>query len=459
MATTMTTLPRLTHKFLRTEAGQEADIVVHRFHCWMDAKGLTLQTLTLKLVFSYLRAKLRVDEAKATGYDFKDHLRIYLSWLYAKHRLPFDPEHLKAPLRRSLPETVERYLAELAVAQRPKSWPSVKSSLRGYHRWLHARNLTLRGFAREHAVEWLQSLIERKLHAATRRALLLDVRGYLRWLAEQGKIFRDPDELLRSSDQPKLPRYLPRPFPPKVDREIILRLTSAEDIESQGLLLMRQTGLRIGELRALPLDCTTVGEDGKSLLKVPLGKLNTERLVPLDDGTTRLIVALQRRGAEGRPWLLGNQRGSKVADYAKYQAALKRAAEGLPLAERATTHRLRHTYATTLLNAGMSLVGVMKLLGHADYRMTLRYAAVLPETVGHEYFKALGQIEKKYRNLTETDTTCADSSEQMLTDVICWLSGVKSAQPSEAKHITSLMRRLDTIKSEVERITMERRDK
>ena len=43
----MTTLPRLTHKFLRTEAGQEADIVVHRFHCWMDAKGLTLQTLML----------------------------------------------------------------------------------------------------------------------------------------------------------------------------------------------------------------------------------------------------------------------------------------------------------------------------------------------------------------------------------------------------------------------------
>jgi len=49
-----------------------------------------------------------------------------------------------------------------------------------------------------------------------------------------------------------------------------------------------------------------------------------------------------------------------------------RLAEDLPLPEPLTTHRLRHTFATSLMNGGMSLVGIMKLLDHRDYRMTLR---------------------------------------------------------------------------------------
>ncbi|MCP4976686.1 MAG: tyrosine-type recombinase/integrase, partial [Maribacter sp.] len=37
-----------------------------------------------------------------------------------------------------------------------------------------------------------------------------------------------------------------------------------------------------------------------------------------------------------------------------------------------TPHQLRHSYATSMVNAGMGLYGVMKLLGHMDMRMTLR---------------------------------------------------------------------------------------
>ena len=44
-----------------------------------------------------------------------------------------------------------------------------------------------------------------------------------------------------------------------------------------------------------------------------------------------------------------------------------------------TTHRLRHTYATTLLGAGMSLPSLMKLLGHTDIATTARYHPLLPD--------------------------------------------------------------------------------
>jgi site-specific recombinase XerD len=49
---------------------------------------------------------------------------------------------------------------------------------------------------------------------------------------------------------------------------------------------------------------------------------------------------------------------------------------GLDIPGPVVSHRLRHTYATELLNAGQSIIAVMKLLGHRSLRMTMRYAAI-----------------------------------------------------------------------------------
>jgi hypothetical protein len=76
---------------------------------------------------------------------------------------------------------------------------------------------------------------------------------------------------------------------------------------------------------------------------------------------------------------------------------LEVASHDLPDPARITSHRRRHTLATELLSAGMSLVGVMRLLGHRDHRMTLRYAAVTPEIVAEEYQNTLAKLETKYR--------------------------------------------------------------
>ena len=48
------------------------------------------------------------------------------------------------------------------------------------------------------------------------------------------------------------------------------------------------------------------------------------------------------------------------------------------------------------MNGGMSLLGIMKLLGHRDYRMTWRYTAIADETVGREYFEALSRVTERY---------------------------------------------------------------
>jgi integrase len=102
-------------------------------------------------------------------------------------------------------------------------------------------------------------------------------------------------------------------------------------------------------------------------LKVPVGELNTGRPVPLEEPTLELVRELRQEGRPDRIWLFETKRGR----------CTRREATGQDTPNGLTSHRLRHTYATSRLNAGMSFMGVMKLLGHRDYRMKRRLLARL----------------------------------------------------------------------------------
>jgi integrase len=86
--------------------------------------------------------------------------------------------------------------------------------------------------------------------------------------------------LVFSSDIPKLPRPLPRYLTPDLDRRLITALEGCRDrLAADALLLARATGLRVGELLDLELDCVHEIPGQGAWLKVPLGKLATERMV------------------------------------------------------------------------------------------------------------------------------------------------------------------------------------
>jgi hypothetical protein len=67
---------------------------------------------------------------------------------------------------------------------------------------------------------------------------------------------------------------------------------------------------------------------------------------------------------------------------------LDRAAQAAGL-DHITPHQLRHTYATALVNAGVSLQALMALLGHMSAEMSLRYGRLFDTTVRAEYERAL----------------------------------------------------------------------
>ena len=140
------------------------------------------------------------------------------------------------------------------------------------------------------------------IQASERRGRILAVHCLLNDIAEWGWPQAPKRRLVFRSDIPKLPRALPRYLTPDLDRRLTQALhTWPERLPADALLLQRATGLRIGELVDLELDCVHEIPGQGAWLKVPLGKLNTERMVPLDEETVALIDRIVAHRSPGRP--------------------------------------------------------------------------------------------------------------------------------------------------------------
>jgi len=236
------------------------------------------------------------------------------------------------------------------------------------------------------------------ISASERRARVLAISVFLNRISEWGWPEAPERRLLFASDIPKLPRPLPRYLPPDADRLLVHSLEGSENrLYADALLLQRACGLRIGELCDLELDCVHEVPSQGAWLKVPLGKLDSERMVPLDEETVSLIDRIVAHRSPGRPLphprsgrpteFLLTHHGRRVSPNA-LRDELARVARAAGL-DHATPHQLRHTYATALVNAGVSLQSLMALLGHVSAEMSLRYGRLFDETVRAEYQRAL----------------------------------------------------------------------
>ena len=169
----------------------------------------------------------------------------------------------------------------------------------GWPRWTDAAHIETYLSATAAAVN---SHTGAPLSAAERRARVLAVHCLLNDITEWGWPEAPTRRLVFSCDIPKLPRPLPRYLTPDLDRRLITALQGCRDrLAADALLLARATGLRVGELLDLELDCVHEIPGQGAWLKVPLGKLATERMVPLDEETVALIDRICAHRSPGRP--------------------------------------------------------------------------------------------------------------------------------------------------------------
>jgi integrase len=128
---------------------------------------------------------------------------------------------------------------------------------------------------------------------------------------------------------------VPRALSPDGDRDLMTAVDQLDDPASRcAIKILRRTGLRLGELLDLELDCVIDFADDRAWLRVPLGKLNNERTVPLDQPTLDAFDNWVSRRGRCRPLIhpLGSH------DVA-YKIGSK---SNIPLAGRRAAHAQRY---------------------------------------------------------------------------------------------------------------------
>ena len=111
------------------------------------------------------------------------------------------------------------------------------------------------------------------------------------------------------------------------------------------------------------------------LLKVTQGKGNKMRYVPF---SPRLLEALREYWHDFRPktFLFPGQSSNWPLGQSSIQEVIKVSARMAKITKVVTPHTLRHSYATALLEAGVDLLTISRLLGHASFTTTMIYLHV-----------------------------------------------------------------------------------
>ena len=298
----------------------------------------------------------------------------------------------------SLNKILEAQVQRLATTLRPHSVDEYRWCARGFLAYLHANfpHVPKPSQLRRdpHLLGWFRFLCQRRppLRNITRELYLTLLRRLLRDLTDRGYPF--PPDLIRRQDFPPHDHYLPRPLSPEEDLRLQQQLQQTETLEANALLLIRATGIRIGECLDLPLDCLQQVSGQQAALRVPLGKLHSERWVPVDEDTRRVLGRLQLRALVPSSCLPNPQgfllprRRARTTLYQHLCHVLAEAARLANCTGKVTPHRLRHTFASEMVRLGVSLPVLMKLLGHKNIHMTLRYVEVAQLDLQREFHRA-----------------------------------------------------------------------
>jgi integrase len=303
-----------------------------------------------------------------------------------------------------LAATLRDYIAQVALSLRPATMVRVEGVLREFACWLatHAADVHCVAELRRAHIEAY------KLHLAARpsarggtlsKISLAEHLGTLRTcferLTEWGTQDLPARVLVFSGDLPlrddPLPRFL--------DDAAFTKLLQAARHDDDPFVrlcveFLARTGLRKGEFLDLTID-SVVQIGSVYWLHVPLGKLRTDRYIPLHPQLKQLLDDwIAARPTALRSRYLFIEYGRRIGQHRVDRAVAK--AARLADIGHVSPHQLRHTLATQAINRGMSLEAIAALFGHRSMRMSLVYARIADRTVADEYFTVAEKVEALY---------------------------------------------------------------
>ena len=251
-------------------------------------------------------------------------------------------------------------------------------------------------FSRSLMRDFQVSLKRRGLKEPTISHRIFVLRSFFKYLQRKKRVRVNPASFLIS---PKKRKNLPS-FLTVSQMEALLRLPSREDVwglrDLAILELFYSTGMRLSELSELKL--SSIDFSG-GLIRV-MGKGSKERIIPVGkEALDALRGYLSRRESRVKNLspvdsevLFLNHSGKKLTSRS-IARIVKKHAQQVSEDKRTSPHKLRHTFATHLLDSGMDLLAVKDLLGHSNLSTTQIYTHVTTERLKKVYKKAHPRAE------------------------------------------------------------------
>lgn len=272
-----------------------------------------------------------------------------------------------------------------------------QNTFEGYRRDLmklavYAREnkLELGTVTRDDLVGFLATLYQHKLDSRSVARHLVTLRNFFRFARREELVIEDPSINLES---PKIRRSLPGYLRmEEIDRLLAIpNLGTPVGIRDKAILeVLYSTGVRVTELTSLRVSDLEM----KMGCVRCIGKGDKERLVPVGRKALAAVESYllearpgfvrRRRGGPTVPFLFVNSRGEKLSRVGVWKI-LSAYGRQAGLRKPLTPHKLRHSFATHLLERGADLRSVQLMLGHADISTTQIYTHVIEERLKEVY--------------------------------------------------------------------------
>ena len=277
-------------------------------------------------------------------------------------------------LERHLPTYLDHLAVEKGLS--PASVKAYRADLERFGSWMEKARLAPGKIGREELSRYMRELKARGLSSRSTARALSALRGFYGFAGVHLDYRNDPTADLVN---PKAGLSLPKTLSEKEVEALLAAPDCAKPLglrDRAMLELMYASGLRVSEIVLLPRDRVDLTE---GILRVT-GKGNRERLVPFGRSAGKWLTryasevrpALDTKGSEhlfltprGRP--MTRQRFWQLIEGYGRRAGIR---------TRLTPHRLRHSFATHLLEHGADLRALQMMLGHADISTTQIYTRV-----------------------------------------------------------------------------------
>ncbi|MFT3990940.1 MAG: tyrosine-type recombinase/integrase [Luteolibacter sp.] len=259
-----------------------------------------------------------------------------------------------------------------------------------YRAWRGGDFKDWRGETPDDFRDYIFALMKDGLKHSTIRLRFAALRSFYKFLVLRRGLARSP---VAEIQLPKTQRSLPVVLSiSQIDELLNLPLHLPVDKKSKPWMPLRDaailelfysSGLRISELIALDVkDIDFIGETVKVL-----GKGAKERIVPIGGPALNAIQRYRQSAAITHGPLFLSIRGTRITQQA-IDLLLKKYLKLSSIPFKISPHKLRHSFATHLLDAGADLRSVQSLLGHSSLSTTQIYTHVTKERLKHAYDSA-----------------------------------------------------------------------